>query len=103
MGLMDGLIGVTRIGSIDRLIGLMIGVTRIGSIDRLIGLMDGLIGVTRMGSIDRLIGLIGWDLGLEGWIGSQSDHRALEREDERWNSGHETAEWACYRDVEDPW
>ena len=79
---MDGLIGLTRMGSIDRLIGLMdrlIGLTRIGSIDRLIGLMDGLIGLTQIGSIDRLIGLIDWigliglDLGFEdrGGIGEE--------------------------------
>ena len=66
MGLMDGLIGVTRKGSIDRLIGLMdglIGVIRKGSIDRLIGLMDG---------------LIGFDLGFGGWIGSPSGRGTLE-------------------------
>ena len=111
MGLMDGLIGVTRKGSVDRLIGLRdgrIGVTRKGSVDRLIGLMEGLIGVTRKGSVDRLIGLmdglIGFDLGFGGWIGSPSGRGTLEREDEtRWNSGHETAEWACYRDVEGLW
>ena len=96
---------------IDRLIGLMdrlIGVTRKRSIDRWMGLMDGLIGLTRKGSVDRLIGLmdglIGFDLGFGGWIGSPSGHGTLEKEDEiRWNSGHETAEWACYRDVEGLW